>query len=430
MKNVLFIVYYFPPMGGSGVQRPLKFIKYLSEFGWNPVVVAPEPGIYHTFDESLSDELSEMNVDVHRVDAKTPFHLAGNKAREIDFIPDRMAKAARYVSNFFLFPDNKKAWIKPAVEKIRDIISEQKIDIIFSTAPPYSNHLIGAEIRKEYDIPLVLDFRDDWLENHLITYPTPFHKMKMAKIESGCLRTADQIIALNDSMKKSIESRLLHPVSVDVIPHGYDGEDFAGKLPVKHPGKLWMLYSGLFYGENQPDVFLKAVAQALKNAPNMRERLVLQFQGGLEPRHQSLIEELSLSEITSDLGYVKHDEAVQNLINADVLWFIVGHKHHYEKVTIGKMYEYMATQKPILAMIREGAAAQQLREYGPAYVSNPGSVLDTTEKILEIWKQWENGNFPVTNSRFVAQYDRKKLTAGLADVFNKLCSDKEEKEGI
>ncbi len=420
MKNVLFIVYYFPPMGGSGVQRPLKFIKYLPKYGWNPIVVTPEPGMYHTFDTSLADELSELDVEIHRVKARTPFHMAGNKAREVRFIPDRIAGLVRYVSNFFLLPDNKIAWIKPAVEEIRNIISGKKIDVILSTAPPYSNHLIGAEIRKEFDIPLVLDFRDDWLENHLITYPSRFHKKKMAKIESECLQMADKIIALNDSMKISIESRLSSPVSVSVIPHGFDREDFAGKYPDKHPGKFWMMYSGLFYGENQPDTFLKAVDLALESAPHMREQLLLQFQGGLDQRHLSLIAELSLTDITRDFGYVKHEEAIQNLINADTLWFIVGHKRNYEKVTIGKMYEYMATKKPILALIREGAAAKQLREYGASYIVNPENTREAADKILEIWDQWGKKSFPVTNSCFVAQYDREKLTEGLADVFNAL----------
>ncbi len=424
MKNVLFIVYYFPPMGGSGVQRPLKFIKYLPKYGWHPIVVTPEPGMYHTFDESLAEELTKMDVEIHRVNARTPFHLAGTTAREVNFIPDKIAKIVRYISNFFLLPDNKIAWIKPAVEEIRNIISAKNIDVIFSTAPPYSNHLIGAEIRKEFDIPLVLDFRDDWLENHLVSYPTRFHKKKMAKIESECLKTADKIIALNDSMKKSIESRLTNPVSVDVIPHGYDLEDFADKYPDMHQGKFWMLYSGLFYGENQPDTFLKAVAQALEFAPYMREHLVLQFQGGLDQRHQSLITELSLTDITRDLGYVKHEEAVKNLINADVLWFIVGHKRNYEKVTIGKMYEYMAAKKPILALIREGAAAEQLRKYGASYIVNPENIRDLAAKILEIWDQWKNGIIPVTNSLFVTQYDREKLTEDLADVFNTLNSGK------
>jgi len=199
VKSVLFIVYYFPPMGASGVQRPVKFIKYLPEFGWKPIVLTPQPGAYHTFDQSLVEEVSGEHIQIERVEGKTPFHVAGGNPKEIK-IPEKLASILRSISQFFWIPDNKTGWIKPALEKARQIINSTDVDIdlIYSTAPPYSNHLIAAQLKKEFGLPVVMDLRDEWLLSPLISYPTRFHRSKMARIEKKTLATADLVTVINE----------------------------------------------------------------------------------------------------------------------------------------------------------------------------------------------------------------------------------------
>ena len=165
MKNVLFIVYYFPPMGGSGVQRPLKFVKYLKEYGWNPIVLTPEPGMYQIFDDTLLKEVEETEVEVHRVQGNTPFHLMGSSANNTGLVTGKKATILRAISRLMFFPDNKKGWIKTGYKKGLELLKSKEIDLIFSTTPPFSNNILAHKLSEETGIPFVIDYRDLFEEN-------------------------------------------------------------------------------------------------------------------------------------------------------------------------------------------------------------------------------------------------------------------------
>jgi len=419
MKNVLFIVYYFPPMGGSGVQRPLKFVKYLRSYGWNPIVLTPKPGAYHTFDETLEKELQESETEVFRVDAKTPFHTAGQKPRKIDFIPGWIAKPLRKISTFFWLPDNKTGWIEPGVTMGEQLIKKKDIKAIFSTAPPYSNHLIAERLKKITGVPVIMDMRDDWLESHLIKYPTPYHKKKMAKIESMALGSADIITVINKDTQYGISKRLQQSSKVKLLNQGFDPEDFSGTESVKTE-KLIFLYSGLFYGERTPETFLKAAASFLSKNHDAKSKIEFWFQGGLDDSYKELVKKLQIENIVIDLGYVPHRQAVQNLIKADVLWLIVGHSHKANQVTVGKMFEYFGTKTPILGLVPEGSSKDLLDAYGAGFVSEPRDVKETEEQIAQIFKLWEYGRIPEPNEDFIQNYNRKNITGELAKLLDEI----------
>lgn len=421
MRNVLFVVYYFPPMGASGVQRPLKFIKYLRQFGWNPIVITPNPGAYQRFDYSLQTELEKLDIEIHRVDAKTPFHIVGKSARKIDYIPDSLARIFRGISSFFWLPDNKIGWIEPAVEKSREIIHNKNINLIYSTAPPYSNHLIAKQLKEEFGLPVILDFRDDWLESHLIHYPTRWHRNKMAKIEQDCLLASDAIVTINKKMKESFESRYKNN-PVYVIPQGYDPDDFIlfkeDKLNESDSNhKLKFMYSGIFYDENQPDSFLKGLALFFKKYPDLKNEIEIWFQGGLEKRHLDLVERLGLKGILKNLGYLPHKQAVVNLLKMDVLWFIVGKYKNYQYVTTGKFFEYIATKKPILGLVKKSIIFDYLSDYQASYIADPYDVESIVEQIQLIFESWKNGKLKNANEGFIEQFNRKKLTSELCNIF-------------
>lgn len=419
MKNVLFIVYYFPPMGGSGVQRPLKFVKYLRDFGWNPIVLCPEPGAYHTFDESLQEELESLNLEIYRVKAGTPFHKGGKTQRKVT-LPPWLDNAMRRISMFFWLPDNKTGWIGPAVQEAIKITNEKKIEIIFSTAAPYSNHIIARVLKQKLALPVVMDLRDEWLESHLIHYATPFHRNKMAKIEKETLSKADCITVINKETQSSISHRF-NDSDVRLIRQGFDPEDFL--LPQethRNHKKLRFLYSGLFYGKRKPDIFLKAVNALIDEKPWLKDIIELQFQGGLPKETIGLIQQLALSDIVTDYGYVNHKIAVRNLMNADILWFMVGHLTHSDKVTVGKMFEYFGTGKPILGLVPEGGAKELLKSYKSSYITNPYSEAGIKDAIESILSDWNDNALPSPNQGFIQKYDRKEITRELADIFNEI----------
>ncbi|MGF1670356.1 MAG: hypothetical protein ACFCU6_07910, partial [Balneolaceae bacterium] len=185
----MIVAYYFPPMGGSGVQRPLGLSKYLKNFGWHPTILAPEPGLYHTYDQSLMDEVDKAEIDVIRVEKGTFFQTVG-KRKKISY-NEKLRKLLGSFTNWFMLPDNKKGWIKPAVEEAIKHHKNHNFDVVFATGPPFSNHIIAADFKEETGVPVILDFRDDWLNNHFVSYPTKWHLNKMAVLESDTINKSD-----------------------------------------------------------------------------------------------------------------------------------------------------------------------------------------------------------------------------------------------
>lgn len=418
-KNVLVIAYYFPPMGGSGVQRVLKFVKYLRRFGWNPIVLCPEPGAYHTFDTSLEDELNSYEIEVHRVAANTPLHkIGGQKTIKL---PVFVEKALRTVSTFFWLPDNKKGWVEPALNKAKEIIEEKRIDVVFATAPPYSNFILAKRIKELFNIPIVMDFRDDWHESHLINYPTNWHYSKMKRLESETLRTADQVITINQFIASAIDDRKVTARKAKVITHGFDSEDFTETVSTQKE-KLVFLYSGTFYPESGPEVFLKAFASLLETHPELRNKVELQFQGGLNEIHKSLVKSLKLDSLVKDFGYVGHLGSVKNLMQADILWLNNSHSRKSHTISLSKTYEYMATLKPILALIPEGDTKETLKPYKASFIVNPVDEKAIQDEILNIFELWSNDSLPVPDTNYVMKFDRKSLTSELASIFNVISS--------
>ncbi|WP_103665792.1 glycosyltransferase family 4 protein [Gracilimonas amylolytica] len=425
MKNVLLLVYYFPPLGGSGVQRPLKFVKYLREFGWNPIVVCPEPGAYPYSDHSLLDELTNIGVEVHRVTAKTPFHLPFIKGRQAD-ISEKITELGRRLTRLLMYPDNKKGWIGPAVDKAIELSKEQRFDLIFSTAPPFSNHIAASEIKERLQIPLVLDYRDAWTNNHFMDDLFRWQKRIHSRLERDCLKNADQVIVLDEFMGQSIKQA--HPKidpKTQVIAHGYDPDDFKGTneatLPYK-PGKLNLLYSGLFYESNQPDILLRAI-DALNEASaiNMND-IHLHFQGGLTPRINKLVNGLGLGNSVTDLGYVTHINAVSNLMKADALWMISNFDPVHKQVKSGKLFEYLGTGKPVLGLVHEGAELETLKSYGAGYTAPPDDLEAVKEALLSLYNDWKQKALKQPKKAYMEQFDRRKLTQSLSDVFDSLTS--------
>lgn len=414
MKNVLFIVYYFPPMGGSGVQRPLKFVKYLRDYGWNPIILCPDPGAYHTFDDSLNNELEQLNLEVHRVGGNTPLHMAGNKSVKL---PSFIENNLRKISAFFWLPDNKKGWIKPGFEKALKIIEEKNIELIYSSAAPYSNLMLAADLKEKTGLPTVMDLRDEWLESHLIHYPTPWHRKKMSEIEKNTLVHADVITVINQAYKDSFGARFPEK-DIQVVTQGFDSADFEESSDPKKSTKLKILYSGLFYGQRTPENFLTAFKNLTDRKPEIKNLVELQFQGGLTEATLQLVSRLGLQNTIIDFGYVDHKTAVQNLIDADVLWLMVGHLKNAEKVTVGKMFEYFGAQKPILALIPDGDSRSLLNLYQASYNVHPSDLSEIEAALDKICTDFTNDQLPKPDTSFVARYNRKNIAGELAQIFN------------
>ncbi|MFU8860649.1 MAG: glycosyltransferase [Cyclonatronaceae bacterium] len=435
--RVLFIVYYLPPMGSSGVQRPLKLIKYLPRFGWQPVVVAPVPGIYHTFDQSLLDELNETGAEVHRVQGNTLFHAAGDRSFGLSALPESARSVLRSISSWVYLPDNKKGWIKPAISKCNEILASDKIDVIFSTAPPYSNHLIAADLGKRHGIPVVMDFRDDWLGSHLLNLPTALHRNKMARFEKKTLQQASLITAINQTMLLSLRSRnddeylfagttgRRSDKQFMVLPQGFDPADFPDTGRNTATGKvssdrIKITYSGIFYGSQQPDVFLGAVKYLMDQNYISGRDIELVFQGGLEKPVLNRISELGLEGVITNKGYLPHRKSVGNLSDSDLLWFTVGRQKNDNQVTTGKLFEYIGTGKPILGLVPDGEAARILDEYGAGFRAEPDNQKQVQQVLTEILSKLRSKRIPKADPAFIHSFNRIDIAGRLASRFDEL----------
>lgn len=408
-------------MGGSGVQRPLKFVKYLRKFGWNPIVLCPEPGAYNVFDASLQKELNEMEIEVHRVRGNTPLHAAGE--RKV-VLPEWLENLLRKISTVFWLPDNKKGWIKQGLTKAEELIKNKKIDIIFASAPPYSNLILAKEIKKKFNIPVVMDLRDDWLESHLIKYPSAWHYSKMKAIEKETLSLADQLVTINSYISGSIDKRNVNSNKTIVITQGFDPADFdSEKEKNLQSGKLSFLYSGTFYPESGPNIFLKAMASFLEENPKYKDVIELQFQGVLSEKDRSFFNKHKLERNVKDFGFLPHSEAVQNLKNTDILWLNNTHTKNSAMLSLGKTYEYMASGKPILAMIPDGDIKNTLTHYKAAFISNPEDIEALVDNISKIVSLWEEQKLPKPDKEFISKFDRKTLTQELASIFNVISNE-------
>ena len=436
IKELLFIVYFFPPMGGSGVQRPLKFVKYLNKFGWKPIILVPEPGLYHSFDYSLEEELQKLIdqecVRVYRVKGGTPLHWNTSKKQWRPGM--RLEKWLRRFSHFFYLPDNKKGWIKQGFKQAEEIIQKHSIDAIYATAPPYSNLMLVAKLKARFRIPVVMDFRDDWLESHLINYPTPIHKILMRRLESRTITFADTVIAINEPIANAIRRRYPFLPRVVVQTHGYDPYDFDSSMfpdnRIKNKstnGKkttrletIRILYSGTFYSDSGPDIFIRAVNELIKEVPSLGSSLELHFQGSPIDPYISLINKLGLHNIIYDHGYVPHNQAILRMQEASILWLNNEHKKRKHTITLSKIYEYMATRRPIIALIPEGDTKKILKNYTRSYISSPNDIKEISRTISKAIGDVQNENLKPLNEEWLKAYTTKSITQSLAHELDAL----------
>jgi len=421
MKRVLIIAYYFPPMGGSGVQRPLGLAKYLHHFGWEPVVMTPEPAAYHSFDESLLNEAENENIKIIRVKNNTLFHFLAGKKKQINYT-ERSGKILRYITNWFFFPDNKKNWIGPAAEKAIQFHRKEKFDLIFSTGPPFSNHLIAKKIKMKTKIPVIMDFRDDWLDNHFVTYPTKWHYEKMAGIESDTLSYSDALTVVNSAYEKAFNKRYPDLRRAVILPNGFDHQKIpaSGFESRKPDGKFRITYNGLFYWKIQPDNFLKAVTFSLQRNPDLREHLEIAFIGSDKKRYSALIKSLGIDNLVTFTDYKEHSDSIRYLKESDLLLLISADNEKMENVTPGKMFEYFGTRRPVFALVPGGVARSLLSRYKASFIAHPNDISMISYKLLKAYKQWLNNSLPKGDEIFSRSFSRMEQAKKLAALMNSM----------
>ncbi len=422
MLKVLVIAYYFPPMGLSGVQRTLKFVKYLKNYNWEPTVITTGNVAYFAHDKSLQQELEDSQVKVIRVGGKEPNSLL-SKYGTVKLPSEIIRKTLSRLSQVFFLPDNKISWAKQAYKKCIEIVSTEQFDCVFISGPPFSAFDVFSRIKKDYQIPLVLDYRDLWVDNQFSFYITPFHRVIHKRKEYKALKAADKIIVTNRRIKEKLISsnKFLSFDDVYIIPHGFDPEDMSKVTMIKKPNdKLFITYAGLFYEYITPKYFLQAFKNLLLESPSIAENIRLAFVGFLRKENQKLIRDLKLESYVVEFGYLNHLETIQKLFMSDVLWIMTGRGKSSDTISSGKLYEYFGTRKPIIACFPEGALKSAVSEYKAAFITEPDNIDEIKNTMLNVYRLFKDGNLPKPDDDFIENFRRDLLTEQLAKQFNNI----------
>jgi hypothetical protein len=416
--KVLVLAYYFPPMAYSGVQRVLKFVKYLPKHGWQPTVLTVDPAGYFQFDETLESEVDSLGIDIHRVASADPSRLFGKK-RTVQMPGEKRRRFVSMVSQSLFIPDNKIGWKRAAVKKGLELLQSEEYHAIFSSAPPYTAHLIGSELSKKTDVPLITDFRDDWVGNPRHFYLTPWHRNRHRALESEVIGTSSAVTVINRRIHDRIIVRNLGPEGyhkVSMIAQGYDAEDFQPDHPGPDPNVLRLTYTGIFYDVQTPAYFLKALSSLLNRRPELRKVFVAEFVGHLPKKEIQRVSDLGLDDVVDYRGYLPHGEAVERLQAADVLWMTVGTRAGSETISTGKLFEYMGALKPVLGLVPEGAAADTLTRYKAFMRAEPEDVEAISAVLESLYESWRSKSLPEPDEQFARSFDRSVTAGTLARV--------------
>lgn len=394
-------------MGLSGVQRTLKFIKYLPDNGWQPIVLTCRGDSYYKFDDTLLDDLPEEAI-IYRTDEKS-----SGKNKEWIYPPQWLQKIRRAAVQAIMQPDSRRPWLKHALIKADEIIKEHIIDAVFATAPPFTSFMAAREINKRYGIPYLLDYRDLWLDNAYYFYATPFHKNYAAGHESEILLESSKALVISRYMKEKLLQRykFLGHEDVKIIPHGYDPEDFEAAGEVFSDNEFFdITHSGLFPDDLTPKYFLKGYSKFLENNPDAKKRSRAVFVGLMRKSHEKYIRRYGLESNVVLKGYVSHLDAVREIKKADLLWIMIPNII----VTPSRLYEYIGSRKPVLIMAPEGNMRSLVRDSGACFEAPLKDTAKIAGKIEEAWKLWLAGKLPSGDNKNAGIYNRKNLTSELA----------------
>jgi glycosyltransferase involved in cell wall biosynthesis len=413
-RTVLIIAYYFPPLGLSGVQRTTKFVKYLPQFGWKPTVLTVAPTGYYALDPTLLLEVEGTEIlRVGSLDVNALFRHHG----VVRMPSERVRKMLQFIGDTVFIPDTKIGWKFRAVKAAGDLLRRRRFDLIFATAPPQTDFLIGEELKRQFGLPLVLDYRDAWLDYPFKYFPTPLHRYLNYRLEKRVVKAADKIIVAHRRVKETLLTRYRHLSYHDVviIPQGYDAADFSLE-PIPRHSRFRITHAGTFYAKRNPAALLHAVRLLLQESPQLERTLEICFVGTPRREDHQLVQKLGLEHLVKFLGYLDHRACTKYLLASDLLYFVLDNDFQ----SPGKLYEYFGARKPILASIVDGYMKDVVMDSGAAVCIPLQDVAAHAQALRTLLQQHTSKRLQPPSEEFVQQFERRALTAELARQFESL----------
>ncbi len=422
--KVLIITYYWVPAGGSGVQRWLKFVKYLRDFDIEPVVYTVDEANYPIIDASLKNDVPENLEVIKKAIWEPNDFLSIFKKKEtktsagfLNPNPTFFGKILQYIRANYFIPDARKYWIKPSVKYLRKYLSENKIDVIITTGPPHSLHLIGLQLKKKTNIKWIADFRDPWTD---IDY---FHQLPLTEkstkkhhqLEQEVLVNADATLVVGKTMKANYEK---FSKNIHVVANGYDTEQNANN-EINLDAKFSITHIGLMNADRNPKVLWKALSELSDESENFKNDLEIKLIGKLSDEVEEDLAKCQFNNVVK-VSYVPHKEVQQYQRNSQILLLAVNKVPSAKGIITGKIFEYLQAKRPILAIgPEEGDLAEILEK------TNSGIIVDFNDKermkkaVSGLYKKYKQNTLNIS-SKNIEQYHRKELTKQLSVILKQV----------
>jgi glycosyltransferase involved in cell wall biosynthesis len=422
-KKLLIITYYWPPAGGPGVQRWLKFVKYLPDFNIQPIVYVPENPTYPIIDNGLESEVSDKAI-ILKNKIFEPYGLASffgkNKTKKISsgIIPNKkkqsfLEKTLLWVRGNLFIPDARFLWVNPSVIYLKKYIQENNIDTIVTSGPPHSLHLIGLQLKKELNIKWLADFRDPWttIGYHKALKLSSYAEKKHKVLEKKVLNSADTIIVTSKTTKTEFQAITSKPI--EVITNGYDIEKIS-KQPLDE--KFTLAHIGSFLSERNPRILWQSLQELASENNNFKNDFQLKLIGAVSQEVLNTLSEFKLNDYVLNLGYISHQEAVDHQRKSQVLLLIEINSSVTKSIIPGKLFEYLVSERPIIAIGPKGSDFAEI-----ITSTNTGVFFTYDEKerlkalLLSYYELYKNNNLKL-HAVGLQQYSRKNLTEQMAKL--------------
>ncbi len=425
--KVLIITYYWPPAGGSGVQRWLKFVKYLQGFDIEPIIYTVDNPNYAIVDETLQNEVPNT-VEILKQPNKEPnslLSLFGSKKQQtsagfLDANPSFFGKIIQYIRANFFIPDARKYWIKPSVKYLINYLEKNKVDVIISTGPPHSLHLIGLQLKQKLSqslgIKWIADFRDPWTD---IDY---FHQLPLTQksidkhfqLEKEVVSNADCVLVVGKTMK---ENYLKFNKNIEVITNGFDDNEEV--KDVELDAKFSFVHIGMMNADRNPKTLWKVLSEILKENNAFANDFQLKLIGKCADEVLKSIKNVGLISNVEMIDYLPHNKVIAFQKSAQVLLLAVNNVPSAKGIITGKIFEYLQANRPILAIApTDGDLAEIINITNSGNIVNFDDAETLKNTVLELYSAYKNHNL-VVNSKNIKRYHRKHLTEQLVEIINR-----------
>lgn len=434
MKRVLIITYYWPPSGGAGVQRWLKFAKYLRSTGWEPVIYTPENPEFPDADPSLFKDIPD-GIEVLKTHIWEPYtaykRFSGQKKDEkiqSGFLAVKkknplIESISVWIRGNLFIPDARKFWIRPSVRFLLKYLSSNPVDAMVSTGPPHSMHLIALGIKNRMNIPWLADFRDPWtgIDFYHQLRLTANSDRKHHRLEKTVLATADKVTIV--SWNWALDFNNLYPRNYEVVTNGFDPDDFnIAKQTVSGPFEL--THIGSLNRDRNPEMLWEVLSTICSENDAFRNDLELRFIGKCDISLFQSLEKYGLLSKTKKIEYLPHEEVLRESAGSQVLLLLLNNTPNVLGIVPGKIFEYLATRRPIFCMGPvDGDSARILRQAKAGFTCNFDDKASIRNAIHVLYKKYKEGSLS-QNEGEIEAFSRKNLTEKISALLNEIADAK------